>query len=76
MQGRADANQYIKSFKISHSINNNEWIELSKLFNINKDAIKDQKSEVRLENSINAKYIRIYPQTYKVICHESRIKNS
>ena len=60
IQGRKNAEQWIKSFKISHSKDGNNWTNLDKLFNANQD--KDSKNRILFDDgAILARYIRIHP---------------
>lgn len=59
VQGRKNADQWIKSFKISYSKDGNNWTKLDKLFNANED--RDTKNRILFTETIEARYIRIHP---------------
>ena len=65
IKGRADANQYVKTFNVKYKGKSGVWkdVESGKLFTGNTD--KDTQVDVNFKNPIDARYIRIYPETYE-----------
>ena len=61
-QGRYNADQWIKSFYISHSLDGVTWNRLDKLFNGNTD--RDTYSIAKFEVPVKARYIRFHPNAW------------
>ena len=66
IKGRGDSwNQYVKTFKVKYKGDSGTWkdVEKGKIFTGNTD--QNTKVDVNFANPVNARYIRIYPQTYE-----------
>jgi len=62
-QGRKDADQWVKSYKIKYKDENGSWWDIDgKTFPGNKD--RNTKVTTTFSKPIRARYIRIYPQTW------------
>lgn len=65
IKGRKDADQYVKTFKVKHRGKDGTWkdVEGGKVFTGNTD--RDTTVEVLFKTPIDARYIRIYPETFQ-----------
>ena len=63
IQGRENHDQWVKTFKISHSKDGQTWNNLDQLFNANSD--RSTKNRILFESPIEARYIRIHPISWK-----------
>jgi len=59
MQGRYNADQWITSFQISHSLDGVSWTKLNRTYDGNHD--RDSKETIIFDTTIQARYIRIHP---------------
>tara|TARA_Y100000389_G_scaffold125911_1_gene123290 strand:+ start:92 stop:1195 length:1104 start_codon:yes stop_codon:yes gene_type:complete len=63
-QGRKDADQYVKSFKVKYKDESGSWWDVDgKTFPGNKD--RNTKVTTTFSKPVRARYIRIYPQTWQ-----------
>lgn len=64
MQGRGDCDQWVKTVKISYTLNGKTWLNVDdgKIFEANTD--RNQKVRINFKEPVYARALRIYPQSW------------
>ena len=64
MQGRGDADWWVKTIKISYTLNGKTWLNVDdgKIFEANTD--RSQKVRINFKEPVYARALRIYPQSW------------
>ena len=62
VQGRADADDWVTSYNVQHSMDEVTWVTAPGTFSGNSD--RDTRGSNMLQQTVHARYIRIYPQTW------------
>jgi hypothetical protein len=64
LQGRGDADQWVKNIKVSWTLNGKLWekVDEDKVFEANSD--RNQNVRIRFSGSVYARALRIYPQSF------------
>ena len=62
VQGRADADEWVTSYTVQHSMDEVTWVTAPGTFSGNSD--RDTRGSNMLQQTVHARYIRIYPQTW------------
>ena len=63
VQGRADADDWVTSYNVQHSMDGVTWVTAPGTFSGNSD--RDTRVSNMFQQTVQARHIRIYPQTWQ-----------